>query len=79
MEDLFVDLTQLKSNLPNILDMLLEKSHKLPFEFVFESLILFDFALSKAKNMVVFVLREKIVNKPFSVWKMVFIKSKFYT
>ena len=35
MEDLFEDLTQLKSSLLNILNMLLEEEHVLPFEFVF--------------------------------------------
>ena len=74
MEDLFEDLTQLKSSLLNILDMLLKEKHVLPFELVFNYLILFNLALSKVKNMVVFVFGVKIVNKPLSIWKVVFIK-----
>jgi len=74
MEDLFEDLTQLKSSLLNILDMLLKEEHVLPFELVFNYLILFNLALSEVKNMVVFVFGVKIVNKPLSIWKVVFIK-----
>ena len=74
MEDLFEDLTQLKSSLLNILDMLLKEKHVLPFELVFNYLILFNLAFSEVKNMVVFVFGVKIVNKPLSIWKVVFIK-----
>ena len=56
MEDLFEDLTQLKSSLLNILDMLLKEKHVLPFELVFNYLILFNLAFSEVKNMVVFVV-----------------------
>jgi len=74
MEDLFEDLTQLKSSLLNILNMLLEEEHVLPFELVFNYLIFFNLALSEVKNMVVFLFGVKIVNKPLSIWKVVFIK-----
>ena len=77
MEDLFEDLTQLKSSLLNILNMLLEEEHVLPFEFVFNDLIFFNLALSEVKNMVIFLFGVKIVNKPLSIWKVVFIKFHF--
>ena len=74
MEDLFEDLTQLKSSLLNILNMLLEEEHVLPFELVFNLLILLILAFSEVKNMVVLVFRVKVVNNPLSIWKVVLIK-----
>ena len=74
MEDLFEDLTQLKSSLLNILNVLLEEEHVLPFELVFNYLIFFNLALSEVKNLVVFVLGVEVVNKPLSIWKVVLIK-----
>ena len=78
MEDLFEDLTQLKSSLLNILDMLLKEIHILPFELVFNFLIFFNFTLTKVKYMVILVFGVKIVNKPLSIWEMVLIKFHLY-